>query len=247
MGTAVAGIRLPRPGMEATTATAHTTGDRSEDSAVRSLEQEPPQRKARRGDRHDGRRGPRRVGLWKLVEVIVDASTTTTPSKSTTIIKITPASFTADFSAMAQLKSLAAKGKGLVGVLLPDTTTSARYESYDRPYLTQAFKAAGLSSSQFKVDNAQGSPTTMQTQADADITAGASVLLIDAIDSGSGAAIEASAKAKGVAVIDYDRLTLGGDPNRILRQLRQRPRRQDDRPGRSFLHHGTGRCPSRTS
>jgi D-xylose transport system substrate-binding protein len=115
---------------------------------------------------------------------------------------------------MAQLKSLAAKGNGLVGVLLPDTTTSARYESYDRPYLTQAFKAAGLSDSQFKVDNAQGSPTTMQTQADADITAGASVLLIDAIDSGSGAAIEASAKAKGVAVIDYDRLTKGGDPNR---------------------------------
>ena len=115
---------------------------------------------------------------------------------------------------MSQLKSLAAKGKGLVGVLLPDTTTSARYESYDRPYLTQAFKAAGLSSSQFKVDNAQGSPTTMQTQADADMTAGASVLLIDAIDSGSGAAIEASAKSKGVAVIDYDRLTLGGDPSR---------------------------------
>ena len=40
------------------------------------------------------------------------------------------------------------------------------------------------------------------------------MLLIDAIDSGSGAAIEASAAAKGVATIDYDRLTLGGDPNR---------------------------------
>ena len=89
------------------------------------------------------------------------SSTTTTPSSggSTTIIKITPASFTADFSAMAQLKSLAAKGKGLIGVLLPDTTTSARYESFDRPYLTKAFKAAGLSNAEFKVDNAQGSAT----------------------------------------------------------------------------------------
>ena len=107
------------------------------------------------------------------------SSTTTTPSSggSTTIIKITPASFTADFSAMAQLKSLAAKGKGLIGVLLPDTTTSARYESFDRPYLTKAFKAAGLTDSEFKVDNAQGSATTMQTQAEADITNGASVLL----------------------------------------------------------------------
>jgi D-xylose transport system substrate-binding protein len=141
------------------------------------------------------------------------SSTTTTPSGSKTVT-LTINSFTANFSAMAQLKALAAKGKGLIGVLLPDTTTSARYESYDRPYLTQALKAAGLSNSEFKVDNAQGSATTMQTQADADITNGASVLLIDAIDSGSGAAIEAAAKAKGVATIDYDRLTLGGDPSR---------------------------------
>ena len=98
---------------------------------------------------------------------------------------------------------------------LPDTTSSARYESYDRPYLKQAFEAAGLSSDQFKIDNAQGSATTMQTQADADITNGASVLILDALDSGSGAAIEASAKAKGVAVIDYDRLTQGGPADRI--------------------------------
>jgi len=116
---------------------------------------------------------------------------------------------------MAKLKALAAKGDGLIGVLLPDTTTSARYETYDRPYLKQALEAAGLSSDQYKIDNAQGSATTMQTQADADITNGASVLILDAIDSGSGAAIEASAKAKGVAVIDYDRLTQGGPPDRI--------------------------------
>jgi D-xylose transport system substrate-binding protein len=140
---------------------------------------------------------------------------TTTSSGGGSAAALQPSSFVADFSAMAQLKSLAAKGTGLIGVLLPDTTTSARYETYDRPYLIQAFKAAGLPSDQFKVDNAQGSPSTMQTQADADITAGASVLLVDAIDSGSGAAIEASAKAKGVAVIDYDRLTLGGPSDRM--------------------------------
>ncbi|MEY2569789.1 MAG: D-xylose transport system substrate-binding protein, partial [Acidimicrobiaceae bacterium] len=92
--------------------------------------------------------------------------------------------------------------------------TSARYETFDRPYLTQAFQAAGLSASDFKVDNAQGSATTMQTQAEADITQGASVLLIDAIDSGSGAAIEANAESKGVAVIDYDRLVKGGSAGR---------------------------------
>jgi D-xylose transport system substrate-binding protein len=126
----------------------------------------------------------------------------------------TLSSFTVDFSAMKKLTSLAGQGKGLIGVLLPDTTSSARYETFDRPYLQKAFEAAGLSNSQFKIDNAQGSESTMQTQAEADITNGASVLLIDAISSGSGAAIEANAKSKGVAVIDYDRLVKGGAAGR---------------------------------
>ena len=141
-------------------------------------------------------------------------TTTTASGGSADLSKLTPDSFTSDFAVMGQLKAAAAKGKGLIGVLLPDTTTSARYESYDRPYLTKAFQAAGLSNSEFKIDNAQGSATTMQTQAEADITNGATVLLLDAIDSGSGAAIEKNAKSKGVAVIDYDRLTLGGPSGR---------------------------------
>lgn len=128
---------------------------------------------------------------------------------------LTAESFTADFSAMEELKDLAAKGTGLIGVLLPDTTTSARYVTFDAPYLKQAFEAAGLDSTQFKIDNAQGSASTMQTQAEADITAGASVLLVDALDSGSGAAIEAAAAARGVKVIDYDRLVQGGAEDRI--------------------------------
>jgi D-xylose transport system substrate-binding protein len=116
---------------------------------------------------------------------------------------------------MAQLKSVAAAGKGLIGILLPDSTTSARYESFDRPYLTKALETAGLSASNIKIDNAQGSASTMQTQAEADITQGASVLLIDALDSGSGAAIEADAISKGVKVVDYDRLVKGGAAGRI--------------------------------
>ena len=87
--------------------------------------------------------------------------------------------FTADFAVMKTLQSLAAQGKGKIGVLLPDTTTSTRYVQYDAPNLTKAFEAAGLSSSDFKIDNAQGSASTMQQQAEADITDGASVLLID--------------------------------------------------------------------
>jgi D-xylose transport system substrate-binding protein len=124
------------------------------------------------------------------------------------------AAFTADFSLMKTLAPLAAEGKGMVGVLLPDTTTSARYVEFDAPYLKQAFEAAGLKSDQYKIDNAQGSASTMQQQAEADITAGATVLLVDPLDPGSGAAIESNAESKGVKVIDYDRLVTGGPADR---------------------------------
>jgi D-xylose transport system substrate-binding protein len=144
-----------------------------------------------------------------------DTATTDTTKAGGSTVNVTATSFTSDFSAMAQLKDLAGKGKGLISVLLPDTTTSARYESFDRPYLTKAFEAAGLTSSDFKIDNAQGSASTMQTQAEAAITQGATVLLVDALDSGSGAAIQANAASKGVKVVDYDRLTKGGAKDRI--------------------------------
>jgi D-xylose transport system substrate-binding protein len=97
--------------------------------------------------------------------------------------------------------------KPKVGVLLPDTQSSIRWESFDRPLLSQAFKAAGVDST---IDNAQGDKSTQQQQAEQMITNGAKVLLLVNLDSGSGAAIEANAKSRGVKVIDYDRLTLGG-------------------------------------
>jgi D-xylose transport system substrate-binding protein len=141
-------------------------------------------------------------------------STTPTTGASASVPAIDAGSFTVDFAVMKQLTGIAAQGKGLIGVLLPDTTTSARYVNYDAPFLKQAFEAAGLNSSQYKIDNAQGSASTMQQQAEADITAGASVLLIDPLDVGSGAAIEANAVSKGVKVIDYDRLVTGGPADR---------------------------------
>ena len=119
-------------------------------------------------------------------------------------------SFTSDFSAMASLKALAAEGKGKIGVLLPETTTSARYTSFDAPYLKEALTMAGLAPDQFVITNAQGSESTELTQAQADISQGASVLLMDPISSGVGASIESYGASHGVPVIDYDRLTLGG-------------------------------------
>jgi D-xylose transport system substrate-binding protein len=69
---------------------------------------------------------------------------------------------------------------------------------------------AGLKGSQIVIQNAQGSDTTEYSDAQADITKGAKVLIMDPLDSGVGAKIESYAKAHGVPVIDYDRLTLGG-------------------------------------
>jgi D-xylose transport system substrate-binding protein len=94
-----------------------------------------------------------------------------------------------------------------VGVLLPDTKSSVRWESFDRPLLQAAFKSAGVP---VTIDNAQGDKSTQQQQAEQLITNGAKVLLLVNLDSGSGAAIEANAASRGVKVIDYDRLTLKG-------------------------------------
>jgi D-xylose transport system substrate-binding protein len=60
------------------------------------------------------------------------------------------------------------------------------------------------------VQNAQGSDSTEFTDAQSAITKGASVLIMDPLDSGVGARIESYAKQHGAAVIDYDRLTVGG-------------------------------------
>ena len=114
------------------------------------------------------------------------------------------------FSAMATLKPLAAKGKGSVAVILPDTVSSTRYVEFDAPYLKESFQKAGLTSSQYVVQNALGSDATQFSDAQTDITKGATVLVVDALDSGVGAHIESYAKAHGVPVIDYDRLVLGG-------------------------------------
>src|SRR3984893_4020109 len=119
-------------------------------------------------------------------------------------------SFDVSFSAMATLKDLHAAGSGLVGVLMPDTTSSTRWVNSDLPYLTKAFTMAGYSSSEFKIDNAQGSDATELALAQADITQGAKVLVMAPLDSTVGTQIQALAASKGVKLISYDRATFSG-------------------------------------
>jgi D-xylose transport system substrate-binding protein len=141
-------------------------------------------------------------------------SSSSSPSSSTptssSVPKISYSSFNLSFSAMTQIKSLAARGKGNVAAILPDTVSSTRYVEFDAPYLKKSMEDAGLKPSQIVIQNALGSDATEYADAQADITKGASVLIMDGLDSGVGAKIESYAKSHGVPVIDYDRLTLGG-------------------------------------
>jgi D-xylose transport system substrate-binding protein len=91
-------------------------------------------------------------------------------------------------------------------VLLPDTKSSARYELFDRPYLAKAFKAAGVPAT---VVNAQGDAQKQRSQADDCVANGAKVVLLDALDPASGAAITNAVVSGGAKVIDYDRLVVG--------------------------------------
>lgn len=97
--------------------------------------------------------------------------------------------------------------EGSIWVLLPDSASSDRWETDDRRFFSEAFEAAGV---EYNIVNAEGDARTQQTQAEQAITAGAKVILLVNLDSGSGAAIIAQAREADVAVVDYDRLTVEG-------------------------------------
>ena len=94
-----------------------------------------------------------------------------------------------------------------VGVILPDATTSPRWEANDRPSLQKAFDDAGVESI---ITNADGDVAKFGNICDDMINQGVSVLMIVNLDSESGGACLKKAKAAGIQSIDYDRLTLGG-------------------------------------
>jgi D-xylose transport system substrate-binding protein len=184
-------------------------------------------------------RGFRKLGWVGLTAVLAAAlaaagcssstSSTTTPASSaaasspssSTSSATVPAglgisSFTVNIaSTMSQFKPLAAAAtKGAsslqVGVILPDTTSSTRWVDFDAPYLKEAFTDAGYSSSEYRIDNAQGLDATELNDATADINLGAKVLIMCPLDGPTGVAIAKLAESKGVILISYDRATFQG-------------------------------------
>jgi D-xylose transport system substrate-binding protein len=100
-------------------------------------------------------------------------------------------------------------GDKKIALLLPETKT-ARYEAADRPLFEAKVKAL-CSDCQIIYSNADQKADQQQNQADAALTNGAKVMVLDPVDSASAASIVAKAKAQNVPVISYDRLITGAD------------------------------------
>lgn len=108
-------------------------------------------------------------------------------------------------AATAQKKAEALK----IALLLPESKT-ARYESHDRPHFERKVKEL-CAECEVIYSNADQDAAKQQNQAEAALTNGAQVLVLDPVDSASAAAMVARAKQSKVPVISYDRLITGAD------------------------------------
>ena len=66
------------------------------------------------------------------------------------------------------VEEVVSEDAGSIWVLLPDSASSARWETDDRRFFEQAFDAAGV---EYNIVNAEGDAATQQTQAEQAITA----------------------------------------------------------------------------
>lgn len=103
------------------------------------------------------------------------------------------------------------RGCKRVGILLPESAPSQRWEKTDRLSLTQDIRGALGPGTQVDYNNAQGSSDTQLAQAEADLARGDCILIIAASDSTQAASIVVKAHAQHVPVIAYDRLIRSKD------------------------------------
>jgi D-xylose transport system substrate-binding protein len=98
---------------------------------------------------------------------------------------------------------------GTVALLLPESKT-ARYETQDKPNFEKRLKAK-CPDCDLIYSNADQDAAKQQQQAEAALTKGADVLVLDPVDAASAAAIVTKAKQQDVPVISYDRLVSNSD------------------------------------
>src|SRR3954452_2689727 len=100
-------------------------------------------------------------------------------------------------------------GGKTIALLLPENHTP-RYEAADRPDFVAKVKDL-CSDCKVLYSNATQDAAKQQSQAEAALTQGAKVLVVDAVDAGSAASIVSKAKAQKGPVVSYDRLITNSD------------------------------------
>lgn len=100
------------------------------------------------------------------------------------------------------------KAGPLVAFLLPENVTP-RWEGFDHPTFVTALKKL-VPGVKIDVLNALNDPAKQQSQAEAELTKGAKVIVAAPIDGKAFAVVANKANAQGVKIVDYDRLISGG-------------------------------------
>ncbi len=91
-----------------------------------------------------------------------------------------------------------------IALLLPENETP-RYEAHDRPEFEENVEEE-CEDCEILYSNATGDASKQQSQAEAALTQGAEVMVLDPVDAKSAAAIVEKSKAQNVPVLSYDRL-----------------------------------------
>jgi D-xylose transport system substrate-binding protein len=112
-------------------------------------------------------------------------------------------------------------------LLLPENKTT-RYEAQDKPQFERDLKAL-CPNCKIIYSNAEQDASKQQSQAEAAITNGARVIVLDPVDAKAAAAIVTRAKQSNIGVVSYDRLVQNADvdyyisfDNRTVGQLQAR-------------------------
>jgi D-xylose transport system substrate-binding protein len=137
------------------------------------------------------------------------ASATPTPAPTSAPVAAPTQMPATEIPATAAPTQAATAGGGTIALLLPETKT-ARYETADRPDFEAKFKEL-CPTCTIIYSNANQDANAQLSQAEAALTNGAQVLVLDPVDSAAAGGIADKAKTQGVPVIAYDRLILNSN------------------------------------
>ena len=144
-----------------------------------------------------------------VMALVLTACGAPTPAPTSVPPTQAPAQTEAPTAMATEAPTTQASMGGTIALLLPETKTT-RYETADKPDFEAKMKEL-CPDCQIIYSNANQDATQQLSQAEAALTNGAQVLVLDPVDSAAAATIADKAKAQGVPVIAYDRLILNSD------------------------------------